>query len=50
MVSDDGILFRFLETDGEPSLSLIRDMGPAEVRERLLAELPQSAVLVPSSV
>jgi ATP-dependent Lhr-like helicase len=44
MVSDDGILFRFLETDGEPSLSLIRDMGPAEVRERLLAELPQSAV------
>lgn len=44
MVSDDGILFRFLETEGEPPLSLIREMGPAEARERLLAELPQSAV------
>ncbi len=44
MVSDDGILFRFLETDREPPLSLIRDMGPAEARERLLSELPQSAV------
>jgi ATP-dependent Lhr-like helicase len=44
MVSDDGILFRFLETDREPPLELIRDMGPAEARERLLAELPDSAV------
>jgi ATP-dependent Lhr-like helicase len=44
MVSDDGILFRFLETDREPPLDLIRRMGPAEARERLLAELPNSAV------
>ncbi len=44
MVTDDGILFRFLETDQEPPLSLIREMGPAEARERLLVELPDSAV------
>ncbi len=44
MVSDDGILFRFLETDQEPPLDLIREMGPAEARERLLVELPNSAV------
>ena len=44
MVSDDGILFRFLETDQGPPLDLIREMGPVEARERLLAELPNSAV------
>jgi ATP-dependent Lhr-like helicase len=44
MVSDDGILFRFLETDQEPPLDIIREMGPVEARERLLAELPNSAV------
>jgi ATP-dependent Lhr-like helicase len=44
MVSDDGILFRFLEADRDPPLDLIRDMGPVEARERLLAELPDSAV------
>ncbi len=44
MVSDDGILFRFLEADHPPPLELIRDMGPAEARERLLVELPDSAV------
>lgn len=44
MVSDDGILFRFLEADREPPLELIREMGPAEARERLLSELPNSAL------
>jgi len=44
MVSDDGILFRFLETDQDPPLDLIREMGAVEARERLLAELPNSAV------
>jgi ATP-dependent Lhr-like helicase len=44
MVSDDGILFRFLETDRDPPLELIREMGPVEARERLLGELPSSAV------
>ncbi len=44
MVSDDGILFRFLETDRDPPLELIREMGPVEARERLLGELPNSAV------
>jgi len=44
MVSDDGILFRFLETEQDPPLDLIREMGPVEARERLMAELPNSAV------
>jgi ATP-dependent Lhr-like helicase len=44
MVSDDGILFRFLETDYDPPLELLEEMGPVEARERLLAELPNSAV------
>jgi ATP-dependent Lhr-like helicase len=44
MVSDDGILFRFLEADRDPPLDLICEMGPTEARERLLAELPNSAV------
>jgi ATP-dependent helicase Lhr and Lhr-like helicase len=44
MVSDDGMLFRFLESDRQPPLHLIREMGPAEARERLLAELPHSAL------
>jgi ATP-dependent Lhr-like helicase len=44
MVSDDGILFRFLEADRDPPLDLVRQMGPAEARERLLAELPNSAL------
>jgi ATP-dependent Lhr-like helicase len=44
MVTDDGILFRFLETDRDPPLDLLREMGPVEARERLLVELPDSAV------
>ena len=44
MVSDDGILFRFLETDQDPPLDLIGQMGPVEARERLLGELPNSAL------
>ncbi len=44
MVNDDGILFRFLETERDPPLDLIRTMGPVEARERLLGELPNSAV------
>jgi ATP-dependent Lhr-like helicase len=44
MVSDDGILFRFVDADRPPPLALIREMGPAEARERLLAELPHSAL------
>jgi ATP-dependent helicase Lhr and Lhr-like helicase len=44
MVSDDGILFRFVDADCPPPLALIREMGPEEARERLLAELPHSAL------
>jgi len=43
-VNDDAILFRFLETDREPPLNLVREMGPDEARERVLAELPGSAL------
>jgi len=44
MVSDDGILFRFLETDHDPPLDLLHEIGPVEARERVLGELPNSAV------
>jgi ATP-dependent Lhr-like helicase len=44
MVTDDGILFRFLETDRPPPLGLLREMGAVEARERVLGELPNSAV------
>ncbi|MBN1659202.1 MAG: DEAD/DEAH box helicase [Anaerolineae bacterium] len=44
MVSDDGILFRFLEAAREPALDLLTDMGPVEARERVLGELPNSAL------
>ena len=42
--SDDGILFRFPDTDREPPLDLVGSLGPSEVRERLLLELPSSAL------
>jgi ATP-dependent Lhr-like helicase len=42
--SDDGIIFRFLAADAEPPSALVRALGPDEARERLLAELPHSAV------
>lgn len=41
---DDGILMRFPDADAEFPLDLIADIGPAEARRRLLAELPDSAV------
>jgi ATP-dependent Lhr-like helicase len=43
-VNDDGILFRFVQADREPPLDVIRNMGPDEARERLLLELPNSAM------
>ncbi len=43
-VNDDGILFRFVQADREPPLDLVRTVGPDEARERLLMELPQSAL------
>ncbi len=42
--SDDGILFRLPGADRRPPLDVIREMGPQEARERLLAELPNSAL------
>ncbi|MEN6480385.1 MAG: helicase-related protein, partial [Anaerolineales bacterium] len=43
-VSDDGILFRLLDADREPPVDLVHKLGPDEARERLLLELPNSAV------
>jgi ATP-dependent helicase Lhr and Lhr-like helicase len=44
MANDDGILFRFPQLAGPPPLDLLRRMSPAEARERILAELPNSAL------
>jgi len=43
-VNDDGILFRLLEAEREPPTALLSHLGPEEARERLLLELPSSAV------
>ncbi|MCD6520011.1 MAG: DEAD/DEAH box helicase, partial [Anaerolineae bacterium] len=43
-VNDDGILFHFLGAEGEPPLELISSLRPEEARERLLLELPNSAL------
>ncbi|MBN1641228.1 MAG: DEAD/DEAH box helicase [Anaerolineae bacterium] len=42
--NDDGILFRLLDAEGEFPLDLVTQIGPAEARERILRELPNSAV------
>jgi ATP-dependent Lhr-like helicase len=42
--NDDGILLRFLDADAEFPLDIVSEMGPAEARERILRELPNSAV------
>ena len=41
---DDGIVLRFPEAAAEPPLDLLERMSPEEARERILAELPDSAV------
>ena len=42
--NDDGILFRLLDAEADFPLDLVTGMGPAEARERILRELPHSAV------
>ncbi len=42
--NDDGILFRFPDADSEFPLDLVTDLTPDEARERILLELPNSAV------
>jgi ATP-dependent Lhr-like helicase len=42
--NDDGIIFRFLHTQGEPPVDIVRQMTAAEARERILRELPNSAL------
>jgi ATP-dependent Lhr-like helicase len=42
--NDDGILFRFPAADGDFPLDLVTNMTVAEARERILGELPNSAV------
>jgi len=42
--NDDGILFRFPEGDADFPLDLVSQVGADEARERILSELPNSAV------
>ncbi|MBN2002882.1 MAG: hypothetical protein JXA21_05965, partial [Anaerolineae bacterium] len=42
--NDDGILLRLLESDAAFPVDVVAGMGPAEARERILRELPDSAV------
>jgi len=42
--NDDGILFRFPEAEADIPRDLLTAVGPDEARERILAELPNSAV------
>lgn len=42
--NDDGILFRFPDADAAFPLDVVTQMGAAEARERVLLELPNSAV------
>ncbi len=42
--NDEGILFRFPASDADFPLDLVTQVGPQEARERILAELPNSAV------
>jgi ATP-dependent Lhr-like helicase len=42
--NDDGILLRLLDSEAEFPLDLVTELGPAEARERILRELPDSAV------
>jgi ATP-dependent Lhr-like helicase len=42
--NDNGILLRLLDAEAEFPLDLVTEMGPAEARERILKELPDSAV------
>jgi ATP-dependent Lhr-like helicase len=42
--NDDGILLRLLDAEATFPLDVVTGMGPAEARERILLELPDSAV------
>lgn len=42
--NDDGILLRLLDSEATFPLDVVTGMGPAEARERILLELPDSAV------
>jgi len=42
--NDDGILLRLLDSDAEFPIDVVSELGPAEARERILRELPDSAV------
>jgi ATP-dependent Lhr-like helicase len=42
--NDDGIIFRFPEAEVDPPLDVVAELSPQESRERLLRELPKSAL------
>jgi ATP-dependent Lhr-like helicase len=46
MSNDDGFLLRFASSDTAPPMDLVGKITSAEARERLLAELPNSATFV----
>ncbi len=41
--ADDGMIFRFPSLEGLPPVDILQSMTPAEARERLLRDLPNSA-------
>src|SRR5206468_6102204 len=41
---DDGLLLRFANAEVEPPVDLVKEMTAGEARERILADLPNSAV------
>ncbi|MGE5139448.1 MAG: DEAD/DEAH box helicase, partial [Rudaea sp.] len=42
--NDDGIILRFPQSDREPPIDIIQNMTAEEARERIIRELPDSAV------
>lgn len=44
MTNDDGIIFRFNASDPNVSLELVTNLSAQQARERILRELPESAV------
>ncbi|MGB8648849.1 MAG: DEAD/DEAH box helicase [Anaerolineae bacterium] len=42
--NDDGIILHLTQLDRDPPMDLVQQMSPSEARERLLWELPNSAV------
>lgn len=44
LTNDDGIIFRFPQTEGDPPADIVKQLTADEARERILRDLPDSAV------